>query len=115
MSRIDQINELIKQELAKIILEELEFDPGVFATIMNVETSDSLETANVWVSIFPEGNTGSTLETLNKNIGLIQSILNKRIALRFVPRIAFKIDKSQSYASEIEKVFKKIDEKNEVE
>lgn len=110
MSRIEQVNELIKQEVGKILLEEIEFDPGTFVTVMSADTSDNLETSSIWVSIFPEGKAGSALEVLNKRIGDIQRVLNKRLALRFVPRIQFRLDKSESYASEIGEVFKQIDE-----
>jgi len=109
MSRIDQINELIKQETGKIILENIEFDPGTFVTVMSVDTSNTLETATIWISIYPEGKAGSSLEVLNKRIGEIQKLLNRRLALRFVPRIQFKLDKSEQYASEIGEVFKKIE------
>lgn len=107
-SRIDEVNELISQELGKIILENIEFEPGVMVTIMRVSTSDTLENATVWISIFPEGNTGSSLEILKREIGHLQKLLNRRLSLKFVPKIAFKIDKSESYASEIERVFKRI-------
>ncbi|MDD5732080.1 MAG: 30S ribosome-binding factor RbfA [Patescibacteria group bacterium] len=109
MSRIDQINELIKQELGKIILTEIEFDPGVMVTIMAVDTSVTLETATIWISIFPENKSGSALEVLNKRIGELQKLLNRKLALRFVPKIQFKIDKSEKYASEIGEVFKQIE------
>jgi len=109
MSRIEQVNELIKQELGKIILEEFEFDPDTLVTVMSADTSDTLETATIWISVFPEGKTGSALEILNKRIGEIQKLLNRRLALRFVPKISFKIDKSEKYASEIGELFKKVE------
>jgi ribosome-binding factor A len=110
MSRIEQINELIKQETAKILLEEFEFDPGMMVTVMSAETSDNLEACSIWISVFPIGKIGTALEVLNKRIGEIQKLLNRKLALRFVPRIQFKIDKSEKYASEIGELFKKIDE-----
>ncbi|HRY60319.1 MAG TPA: 30S ribosome-binding factor RbfA [Patescibacteria group bacterium] len=109
-TRIEQVNELIQQELGKIILENIEFEPGVLVTITHVSTSDTLENATVWISIFPEGKTGSSLETLNKEIGHLQKFLNRKLFLKFVPKIAFKVDTSEVYASEIEEVFKKIEE-----
>ena len=108
--RTDKVNELIKQEVGKILLEEFEFEPGTFVTVMSADTSDGLEAASIWISVFPEGRAGSALETINKRIGEIQKVLNRRLALRFVPRIQFRLDKSESYASEIEEVFKEIDE-----
>lgn len=111
--RIEKINELLKQELGKIILEEIEFGPGTFVTVMNVDTSSSLETTTIWISIYPEGKAGSALEILNKRIGEIQKILNRKLALRFVPRIQFRLDKSEKYASEIDELFEKIDKEDD--
>jgi len=110
--RIDKVNELLKQEIGKILLTEFEFDPGMMVTVMSADTSDTLETATIWVSVYPEGRSGSALEILNKRIGEIQKLLNKRLALRFVPKISFKLDRSEKYASEIGELFGKI-EKNE--
>ena len=108
-TRIDQINELVKQETSKIFLEEVEFPPEVMVTVMSAETSDNLETANIWISVFPEKKSNDTLNFLNNRIGAVQRSLNKKLSLRFVPRIAFKIDKSESYASQIDQVFKEIE------
>jgi len=107
--RIEKVNELLRQEIGKIFIEELEFKPGVIVTVINVETSDSLESAVVWISIFPEDQAESVLNFLTKKAGDIQSILNKRLKLRFVPRIGFKIDKSGNYVSYLDKLFEEID------
>ena len=102
--RIEKVNELIGQEVSKIILEEFEFGEGIMVTVMRVEASSKLETANVWVSVFPEGKSGQVLAKLNKNIGSIQKRLNKKISLRFVPKIFFKLDTSEAYAQSIDEL-----------
>lgn len=106
--RIEKINELIKQELAKILLENVEFEPGVIVTVLDAEVSDSLETANVWISVFPENKSEAVLGNLNAGIGKIQNLLNKKIVRKFVPKITFKIDKSATYASNLETFFRRI-------
>jgi ribosome-binding factor A len=108
--RINQINELIKQELAKILLEDINFDEGTMVTVMDVNVSNNLETANVWISIFPEGKTGGTLEIIKKSIGKIQKALNRRTSMRFTPRISFRLDKSERYAAEIAQKLKEAQE-----
>ena len=103
--RIEKVNELISQELGKIIQENIEFEPGVMVTILRADTSDTLENATVYVSIFPEKYRGSAFEKLNSQIGELQRALNRRLALRFVPKILFKIDDSMEYLTEIDRVF----------
>ena len=113
--RIEKINELIKQELSKVLLENIEFEPGILVTITNVETSEDVKHAKVWVSVFPENRAGEILRILNQAIGSIQGILNRKLVLKFVPRISFEIDKSASYAANIEKVFKEIEEEKNID
>ncbi len=107
--RIDKVNELIKQELSRILLEEIEFGVGVMVTVSSVDTSKNLADAKGWISVFPEDKAEKVLVILNGQIGSIQKILNKRLSLRFVPKITFKIDRSGKYVSEIEKVFEEIE------
>lgn len=109
--RIEKVNELLKQEIGKIFVEELEFKPGVIVTVMGIDTSDSLETASVWISVFPEDQSESILGFLNKNIASVQSILNKRLDLRFVPKISFRVDKSGKYVGYLDQFFKEIEDK----
>ncbi|MBI2448033.1 30S ribosome-binding factor RbfA [Candidatus Microgenomates bacterium] len=109
--RIEKVNELISQELGRIIQEEIEFEPGVMATIMRTDTSETLENATVYISIFPEAKRGSAIGLLNEKIGDLQKLLNRRLFLRFVPKILFKIDDSVVFLSELDKTFDEIREK----
>jgi len=108
--RIDKVNELIKQELSKILLEEIEFNNGALVTILSVDTAKNLDSAKIWISVLPNGKTREVLNHLSKEIGNIQRILNRKLKMRFVPKISFKIDKSEEYADNIRKVFEEIGE-----
>jgi len=108
MSRIEKVNELLKQELGRIFLENIEFEPGVMVTVMYAEASDNLETANIWLSIFPKEKEKSALKQLVEQIGEIQGFLNKRLVLRFVPKISFRIDNSEEYVYKIDKVMREV-------
>ena len=108
MSRIEKVNELIKQELGKIFLENMKFEQGVMVTVMHAEASDNLETANIWISIFPKDKEKSAFKQLREEIGNIQGLLNKRLVLRFVPKISFRLDNSEEYAYKIDKVMKEV-------
>jgi len=105
-SRIDRINELIKETLAKIIYEEADLPSGVFATVTRVDTSRDLRYARVFVSIFPEKKFGQTIELLGKRIYSIQGALNKKLHMKPLPRIEFVADKTEVEADKIEKILK---------
>lgn len=108
--RIIRVNELVKIELSQILLEERFFDPSVLVTVMSVDTSDTIEDSTVWISVLPKDREGYVLETLKSESRHIQQILNRRIEMRFVPRIHWKIDHSESYVEKIDEAFKHIED-----
>ncbi|MFA5926220.1 MAG: 30S ribosome-binding factor RbfA [Parcubacteria group bacterium] len=105
-SRIDRINELIKNTLAQVIQEEAEIPLGVFLTVTKVDTSRDLRYARVFVSVFPEKKFGETLRRLEKKVYSIQGILNKKLNMKPLPRIEFISDRTEAQADEIEKILK---------
>ena len=109
MERIKQINELVKRELGKIILEEIDLVRNIIATITRVDTSKDLKQAKVYISAFPEKETQAVLNKLNSNIRDIQQILNKCLIIRYVPKIIFLKDKELSKAQKINELLENID------
>ena len=107
-SRLNRVNELIKTSIAEIISREIEFPPGIFATIVKVDTSADLRYARVFVSVFPEKQFGKTMGLMQKKIYLIQGILNKNLNMKPLPRIEFVADKTEVEADKIEKLLKEI-------
>jgi ribosome-binding factor A len=107
-SRVDRVNELIKDSLAKIIHEEADMPLGVFLTVVKVDTSKDLRYARVFVSVFPEKYFGKTLQHLAKKAYFLQGSLNKRLRMKPLPRIEFTADKTEVEADKIEKVLKGI-------
>lgn len=104
--RIKKVNELIKEEISKIILEEID-DPRLkFVTITSVEATPDLRNATVWVSFFDNKEEEKLLSFLNENVYKIQGLLNKKLAMRHIPRIEFSHDNSLSYAQHIEDLLK---------
>jgi len=107
-SRIDRVNELIRETLAEIVAREVEMPPGVFVTVVKVDTTRDLRYARVFVSVFPEKRFGKTLELFEKKIYLIQGLLNKKLHMKPLPRIEFVADKTEAEADKIEKILKDI-------
>ena len=50
--RIQQVNEVIKQELNQIILKEMEFDLGTLVTIVRVKTDPDFKIARIFLRFF---------------------------------------------------------------
>lgn len=106
--RIEKINGLVRQNINDILAKDLSFKEGVFVTIAKVDTTRDLRYTRVFISIFPERETEYVAKTLKKEIYKIQGNLNKRLHMKPLPKIEFRIDTTEAKADEIEKILKEI-------
>lgn len=109
--RVKKFNELIKQELGKIIFDFLEVKPNFLVTITRVVTANDLFSAIVFVSVWPDNKSRELFGKLNYSIYQIQQLLNKKLKVRPVPKIIFRYDKNPEEASEVEKLLIETKEK----
>ncbi len=93
--RIQQLNVLIQREVAELILKEIELPDGVFLTVSRAEVAPDAESARVLLSIFPDEQSQAAFELVNKRIAHLQSILNKRLHMKFVPKLIFALDHTE--------------------
>lgn len=107
-TRIDKINELIKHHVNDIILKDLSLKSGVFVTISKVDTTPDIRYTRVFISIFPEREISYATKTLDREIFKIQGLLNKKLSMRPLPKIEFRVDMTESKADEIEKLLKEL-------
>ncbi len=105
-TRIQKINELIRKHTDDILLKNLSLKDGVFITIAKVDTTSDLRYTRIFLSIFPERETNYVLKTLEQEIYKMQGYLNKKLHMKPLPRIEFKIDITESNADKIEKLLK---------
>lgn len=107
IKRIDRVNELIKQELSKLLREH--FNPEkVLVTASYIKTAPDLKTAKAFISIFPFSKSEETLEELKEIFPKLQQILNRTIELKYIPKIELELDESLEYEAGIEDLLKKI-------
>ena len=107
--RIEKIQELMKQEISQIILQELK-DPRIgFVTVTQVEITGDLRNAKVYVSLMGnEEQIKDCWRGLQSSLGFIRREIGKRIRLRFTPDLTFALDKSLDYSAHIQKLLLKI-------
>ena len=104
--RVQKVNELLKQEFAKILVEEIEVPIGTLVSVIQVKTSPSLQHAKIYISVLPERETEEIFEKLNSQIYKLQQIMNKRLYMRPVPKISFVPDEGGVKFSKIGKLLK---------
>lgn len=111
MSKPEQINELIKRELADAISKESCLENGLI-TISFVECSPDFNFAKVGISVLPHNLAGTALRSLRQKTGIFAQALRKNTRLRRIPRFQWEIDDTESRASVIEKLIEQIKENN---
>lgn len=92
--RTEQVQDVIQKELGAILSRDIEFPTGSFPNIVKVKVAADLKNATVWLGVIPSEARSRVLKTVEANIGSIQKTLNKRLTMKFVPRLLFKIDTS---------------------
>lgn len=111
-NRITRINELLKEELSKIVEEEIDLESGTLITIIKVDASKDLRYARVLIGVLPDSKSGSSFRMLTKQIYKIQQILNQKLDMKPVPRIKFDLDIGGKRYTEIEKIIQKIEKED---
>ncbi len=108
--RIEKLQELIKQETGKMLLNDIK-DPRIgFVTVTDVEMTGDLREAKIFVSIMGgDEQVKNSLEGLNSALGFIRREIGKRIRLRFTPEISFALDTSLDYGDHIQKLLLQVE------
>ena len=106
--RVLRINNLVHEELAKLLVREVDFR-GALATITEVVTTDEIDYAVVRISVIPSDRAEDVLRTLTKATSHLQYLLIRKINIRPMPKIRFELDRGPEKAAEMEKMMSKIE------
>jgi ribosome-binding factor A len=100
--RSERVGKLIREELSKMILREVELP--ALATITEVEVDKNLEGARVKVSVLPAKEAENVLAILAAHAGHFQYLLLRKINIKPMPRIFFDLDHGLENAALVEKL-----------
>jgi len=103
--RAERVADQIRMEVADIIARKSK-DPRLsLVTVTDVEVSNDLRTARVYVTTLQSGNSfNDVLAGLEHALGFIRSELGRRLELRYTPDLIFKADRSGPQAERIRKI-----------
>ncbi|MEW6586615.1 MAG: 30S ribosome-binding factor RbfA [Nitrospirota bacterium] len=111
--RSQRVSDLLREEIADIIQYKLK-DPRIgFVTVTGVDVTSDLKMATAYVSVLKEEEQDITLDILQSAKSFIRAELSKRLRMKFIPTVDFRIDTSIEYGSRIDKLLKEIGEKDE--
>lgn len=106
--RSQRVSDLLRQEIADIIMRRLK-DPRIgFITVTGVDLTDDLKIARVYISCLKEKEKEATLDILNSARSFVRSEVGKRIRMKVLPSIEFRFDESLGYGDRIDQLLKEI-------
>jgi len=113
--RADRVADLLKIEIADLLLKQVR-DPRIGSvTITGVKVTDDLRTAKVFFVEMGKDECSADLQAgLLKATGFLRRELGRRLQLRRVPEIIFAYDPSFAYGNRIDTLLKEIREKEEM-
>jgi len=106
-----RLRELFKEETSAILQREMK-DPRIgFVSVTDVELSADLRHAKIFVSILGDAEAKSrTMAGLESAQGFIRTELARRIRLRHIPQVAFKLDESIERGARVSRLLREVSE-----
>ena len=99
--RVEQVNQLLKKEVGAYLQEHMP-STGGFLTITAAQTTPDLKLAVIWYGYVGD-DLPAIIKLLRKEKRSLQTYINKRLAMKSVPKIVLKHDNSGDYAVQISK------------
>lgn len=110
-ARTDQLDQLLRQEIAEIVTREVA-DPRIgFATITDVETTPDLRHAQVWVSVIGQpAERDVTIAALGRAMPFVRRELGHRLRLKRIPELHVRLDDTAERGTRVLRLLHEIEE-----
>jgi len=107
--RIARLRELFKEETSLILRREMK-DPRIgFVSVTDVELSPDLGHARIFVSIYGDAEAkATTMAALTSAAGFVRTELARRIRLRHIPAVSFRLDESIEYGDRVNRLLRQV-------
>jgi len=112
--RTEQVGDLIKEELSRLLEREVK-DPQIgFVTLTDVEVSPDLHQARVYFSVLgDEEAMQESRSALERAKGFLRRELSQRLTIRYVPELHFVLDRSIERGQRIANLLRQVREQEE--
>ena len=110
-----RVGEMVKQNLGELFIRDEAKIPLInskLITVTEVRMTPDLKTARVYVIPLGGVEMKETVKILTEYSHLVRRALSKRLDIKFLPKLTFVEDNSFEYAEKIERLIKKIKDKD---
>ena len=112
--RSARVGDLIRQEIADIILNKIKYKTLGFVTVTGAKVTDDLRNATVFISVLKDQDADKTVRKLNEATSFIKGELGRRLKMRVVPALHFRIDEAMLYGRKIDKLLDDIESERSI-
>ncbi|MDD5290102.1 MAG: ribosome-binding factor A [Patescibacteria group bacterium] len=102
--RQEKLDQIFLEELNQAIKQVVEFDEGIFVTLVGIKVAENLQSARILVSCLPFEKSSAALKTLQIHHQDLIEYLNRRVSFRKIPKLIFEIDDTEEKAEGIERL-----------
>jgi ribosome-binding factor A len=108
--RVQRVRELLKRQLGEILRRELQPAEGSMMTVNDVDISNDLQMATVYVGIIgSEGQRKAGMELLQTERKRIQGLVGRAVVLKYTPQLRFVLDESVSRGNRVLEILDEIE------
>lgn len=100
---------MIRQEVADILLNKIKHKDLGFITVTGAKVSDDLRHATIYLSVLGTDDGQKTVHKISSSSSFIRGELGRRLKMKYIPSLTFKIDESIAYGRKIDSILGDID------
>ena len=104
-----RVSDLIREEVADILLNKIKHKDLGFITVTGAKVSDDLRHATIYLSVLSAEDGQKTVHKISSSSSFIRGELAKRLQIKFVPSLSFMIDESIEYGRKIDGILDDIE------
>lgn len=111
--RSERVSEVMLRELSSIIRDEVK-DPRIgFITVTSVDLEENLRSARIYISpMGTEEEKEASFKGVCSASKFIRNCLGKRMRIKKMPQIYFKLDKAPEHADKINRLLHRLEDEN---
>ncbi|UCD36097.1 MAG: 30S ribosome-binding factor RbfA [Nitrospiraceae bacterium] len=102
--RSARVSDLVREEVADIVMNKIKHKVLGFITVTGAKVSDDLRNATVYISVLDPADRDSAVRKLNASASFIKGELGRRLKMKYVPSLVFRIDEAVEYGRKIDRI-----------
>jgi ribosome-binding factor A len=109
--RVERVRELLKRELGEIIRRELPLSEAGLITVNDVEISNDLQIATVYVGVVGnEKERENALTLLEQSRKRLQALVGRAVVLKYTPQLRFVLDDSVERGNRVLRIIEELED-----